>query len=74
MVFTRNEYADARNKYRDFYSIIEALAITHTFLFLGCGLNDPDTRLMTSPRQQAEPDKIFKNEITDDQYREDVNE
>lgn len=46
MIFTRTDYATARHEHSDFYSILEALAITHTFLFLGCGLNDPDVRLL----------------------------
>ena len=46
MIFTRKEYAEAREKYRRFYSLLEALALTHTFLFLGCGVNDPDIRLL----------------------------
>lgn len=46
VIFTRSDYARARTKYRDFYTIMDALAITHTFLFLGCGTNDPDIRLM----------------------------
>jgi hypothetical protein len=29
-----------------FYAVLEALALTHTFLFLGCGINDPDVRLL----------------------------
>lgn len=46
MIFTRNEYAKARERYRSFYSLLEALFLTHTFLFLGCGVNDPDIRLL----------------------------
>lgn len=46
MVFTRKEYAAARERYRNFYSLLEALALTHTFLFIGCGFNDPDIRLL----------------------------
>ena len=46
MVFTRSEYAKARNEYRQFYHILDALALTHTFLFLGCGVNDPDIKLL----------------------------
>lgn len=46
MIFTRKEYAEARENHRKFYSILEALALTHTFLFLGCGVNDPDIRLL----------------------------
>ena len=46
LVFTRSEYAEARWRFRDFYRVLEALTMTHTFLFLGCGLNDPDLRLL----------------------------
>lgn len=46
MIFTRAEYAEARTKHAEFYSILDALLITHTFLFLGCGINDPDVRLV----------------------------
>lgn len=46
LIFTRHEYAEARERYRSFYSLLEALALTHTFLFLGCGVNDPDVRLL----------------------------
>ena len=45
MIFTRNEYAGARVKYGHFYSILDALILTHTFLFLGCGMRDPDMQL-----------------------------
>lgn len=46
MVFTRKDYAAARHAYRTFYRILEALVLTHTFVFFGCGLNDPDIRLL----------------------------
>jgi len=46
MIFSRQDYAAARNRYANFYSIVDALAITHTFIFLGCGVNDPDIRLV----------------------------
>jgi hypothetical protein len=46
MIFTRKEYAEAREKYRGFYSLLETLALTHTALFFGCGVNDPDIRLL----------------------------
>ena len=46
LIFTRKDYSEARTKYRDFYHLIDALSITHTFVFIGCGTNDPDIRLM----------------------------
>ncbi len=46
LIFTRKDYSEARTKYRDFYNLIYALSITHTFVFIGCGTNDPDIRLI----------------------------
>lgn len=46
LIFTRKDYSKARTKYRNFYNIIEALSLTHTFIFIGCGTNDPDIRLI----------------------------
>lgn len=46
LIFTRKDYSKARTSYRDFYHLIDALSITHTFVFIGCGTNDPDIRLM----------------------------
>lgn len=46
MIFTRADYTRARNEHWAFYAVLEALFITHTFLFLGCGLNDPDIKLL----------------------------
>lgn len=45
MIFTREEYATLRNSFRSFNLLLDALILTHTFLFVGCGLNDPDLRL-----------------------------
>ena len=45
-IFTRQEYAQARQMHASFYAILEALILTHTFLFLGCGLSDPDVQLL----------------------------
>lgn len=73
MIFTRREYAEAREKYRAFYSLLEALALTHTFLFLGCGVNDPDIRLLleenffrhpsSRPHVFILPNKIMHNSV-----------
>ncbi|QEM02788.1 SIR2 family protein [Mucilaginibacter rubeus] len=46
LIFTRKDYSESRTKYRDFYHLIDALSITHTFVFVGCGTNDPDIRLI----------------------------
>ncbi|MBB1139295.1 MULTISPECIES: SIR2 family protein [Myroides] len=46
LIFTRKDYSKARTKYKNFYSMLEALFLTHTFIFIGCGVNDPDIRLI----------------------------
>lgn len=61
MIFTRDDYSKARNTHPGFYAILGALAITHTFLFLGCGLNDPDIRLLLE-------DYAFKHEFSRPHY------
>ena len=45
MVFTRSEYGKARYDYSTFYLLLDSLVLTHTFVFVGCGLDDPDTRM-----------------------------
>lgn len=46
LVFTREDYANARVRYEGFYRAIDALIMTHTFIFLGCGVGDPDISLI----------------------------
>lgn len=46
IVFTRSEYARARNDYREFFELLYSLLCTHSFLFVGCGLDDPDIRFL----------------------------
>lgn len=46
VIFTRADYAEARTKYVLFYEVMKSLVLTHRFLFLGCGVDDPDIRSM----------------------------
>lgn len=46
MIFGRKDYARARVENAMFYDILRALILTHTFLFIGCGIDDPDIRLL----------------------------
>nr|WP_298127526.1 SIR2 family protein [uncultured Pseudoxanthomonas sp.] len=46
LIFTRSDYARARNEHREFYELMYSLLSTHTFLFIGCGLDDPDIRYL----------------------------
>lgn len=45
IIFTHKQYGLAQCKYSAFYKLLDALILTHTFIFLGCGINDPDIRL-----------------------------
>ncbi len=46
LIFSKLDYIEKRNQYRSFYEILEALALTKTFIFIGAGLNDPDIQLL----------------------------
>lgn len=46
IVFTHKQYSDARYKYATFYKMLDALMLTNTFIFIGCGIADPDIQLV----------------------------
>ncbi|MES2818675.1 MAG: SIR2 family protein [Pseudomonadota bacterium] len=46
MVFTKAEYHTAKELYSSFYSILKALLLTNTCIFIGCGMDDPDVLLL----------------------------
>lgn len=45
MIFTHKQYSKARCNYSSFYKLMDSLILTHTFVFLGCGIDDPDIEL-----------------------------
>ena len=45
LIFTQRQYSKVRNEHSSFYKILDALLLTHTFIFLGCGVKDPDIQL-----------------------------
>jgi hypothetical protein len=45
-IFTRSDYARARTDHAHFYRLLEALFLTHTFVFLGASMRDPDIQLL----------------------------
>ncbi|MFG6139258.1 SIR2 family protein [Halomonas sp. B23F22_10] len=53
IIFSRSDYAKARTENRFFYELLKSLALTHTFLFVGCGLDDPDIRTLFEDIQFA---------------------
>lgn len=46
MIFTRSQYHKAKREYFKFYEVLKALFITHTVIFIGCSLDDPDVQLL----------------------------
>lgn len=46
IIFTAKQYYDAQQKYPEFYHLLSALFLTHTVLFIGYSLNDPDINLL----------------------------
>jgi hypothetical protein len=45
-IFTRSQYAVARRDYAHFYQLLRGLFVTHTFVFLGASMRDPDMQLI----------------------------
>ncbi len=45
-IFTRSQYALARRNYGHFYQLLDGLFVTHTFIFLGASMRDPDMQLL----------------------------
>ena len=46
MIFTKSQYHRAKQQHPYFYDVLKSLFMTHTVLFIGCGLNDPDVCLL----------------------------
>jgi len=75
MIFTREDYVRARVSHSSFYSVLDALAVTHTLLFIGCGVSDPDVQMMlerhayafpgSRPHYMVTPRNAFHNEVAE---------
>jgi hypothetical protein len=46
MIFTLDDHAMSRTKHAPFYELMTSLVHTHIFLCIGCGLSDPDMKLI----------------------------
>ena len=46
IVMTQQEYSAARPRYSGFYTVLDASILSHTLLFVGCGVADPDLNLL----------------------------
>lgn len=73
VIFTRFDYAQARTKFTLFYEILKSLVLTHSFLFLGCGIDDPDIRTLFEDVQFAHARMPFHYmTVATDSVNEDV--
>jgi hypothetical protein len=45
MIFTRTQYHEAKKKHPNFYTLLKALFLTRTCIFIGCSMDDPDILL-----------------------------
>jgi hypothetical protein len=55
IVLSRSGYYMARRDYPGFYAILDAIFLTHTLLFVGCSLTDPDIQLVLENANIAVP-------------------
>jgi SIR2-like domain len=55
IVLGRSSYFKARRGFPAFYEILDALFLTHTLLFIGCSLTDPDIQLVLENANIAAP-------------------
>ena len=46
LIFTQKDYSTARVEHSAFYQAFDATLLTHTFMFIGCGISDPDINLL----------------------------
>jgi NAD-dependent SIR2 family protein deacetylase len=46
LIFTAKQYYQAQEEYPEFYHLLTALFLTHTVVFFGYSLNDPDINLL----------------------------
>lgn len=56
LIFTQEQYARARALHHLFYKALDALMMTHSILFVGCGYNDPDLSLILEGNNFSFPD------------------
>jgi len=55
IVLTRSQYFNARMLHPSFYSLLDSLFLTHTVLFIGYSLSDPDIQLILENANIAVP-------------------
>lgn len=74
MIFTRSEYHEAKKNHSQFYDILKAIFLTHTVIFIGCGMSDPDILLALEEvkitASQTKPHYTINIENSIDSFKE----
>lgn len=55
LIFTQKDYSRARVKHSTFYDAFDAALLSHTFIFIGCGVSDPDVSLLLENQKFSFP-------------------
>lgn len=74
MVFTLKQYYNAKKNHPLFYELLKALFLTHTVVFLGYSLNDPDINLLletlSSLSSYSSPHYVVTKRGTDEELKD----
>jgi hypothetical protein len=71
LIFTQKEYSRARIENAAFYQAFDAALLTHTFVFVGCGVSDPDVNLILENQNFGFPTQSPHYFITAHNFGED---
>ena len=72
IIFSQGEYAAARTKYSHFYETLSAAILSKTLLFIGCGFNDPDMRILLENQRFGFPGQAPHYFISDSKLHRDT--
>lgn len=73
IIFTASQYYNKQEKHPEFYELLYSLFLTHTVVFIGYSLNDPDINLILQYLHNSanvnSPHYLVKHKGTPDQLR-----
>lgn len=72
LIFTQKDYSRARIKHSTFYDSFDAALLSHTFIFLGCGVSDPDVNLLLENQKFGFPSQNPHYFITAQHFNSDL--
>jgi hypothetical protein len=72
IVLTRSQYFKERQEHSAFYTVLNALFLTHTILFIGYSLSDPDIQLVLENSNIAAPSSHKHYALVQDDLQPDI--